>query len=357
MLRFSLRSCWLAALCALVLAGCVPGVNQPYPTFTPDRTLEAIPRMLTATSAAPTITPTVLRSPTPTRTLTPTPPQPGSPSLPGAQGERIPAGGAALTVLSATAPETIGTLRRVEGTRYQNLEVIIENASEDTVEYNRLFFTLVGEEAQYESLAQAAGPVLLSGTLRPGEWVRGHVAFAIPEEAEPLRLRYDPGVPDGQIWVRLEAEGDTNPAADAPVPATGPLNGLPGPGERVEASGLALTVEQVNAAARIPPARAEKGYIFVDLLVTIANDGHDSAPFNAGYFRVKDALGYEYTATSVPLETLIHAGSLGRNQRVQGHVIFQVPEDTQALRLQYQPQVLAETYEPIQVAIEVPAAK
>jgi hypothetical protein len=358
---------------ALLAAGCdaLPG-STPFPTITPDATYRAIPRMLTQTAAAPTVTRTPLRSATPTRTPTVTPtatPYPGSERAPGVVGERMAMGadGAAFTVLAASAPESIPDLRAVEGETYLELDLLIENQSGAPLEYNRLDFHLVTDAAAtsgasseaapeatgLEPLSSSAGPLLLSGTLRPGEWVRGSAAFRVHEAAGSLRLRWQVPQVGREAWVRVEVGIS---AGDAQAPAAGSANGsddLPLPGQRVIASGISLSIDQVQAGATAFRRRAAAGSRFVILSVTIANEDRDRAPFNADYFRAKDGDGVEYMPVEIPSDALIGAGSLGRGQRVRGQVVFMLPEGAPDVVIKYRPQVLVDPYEEIRVRVQI----
>ncbi len=356
-----------AALFCLLIAGCqplpelipslipelAPAFADPDATSTPNPTLLAIAGMLTETRAAPTITPTRRVTATPTRTITPTLPVVGRP------GEKIEAGGMQLILLSRQTETVIDRSKAGAGQVFLNMEVLLANTSPQAQAYYPMFFRLVGPGGvEYEPFNTAAWPALQGGTLPPGEFTRGFIAFRIPEEAPRLRLRYRNSIdPDAfpPLWVDLSKSA----ASGTPVlPITGGLpRNLPGVGQRVEAAGVALTLNQVNAGTRLQRTRAVKGRIFVDLLVTIQNRSRPDMPYNPFYFKAKDAQGYEYVPVVIAHDSLLHPGSLGLGQKVSGHVFFEVPEGTDWLVVSYLPQVLIEDYEEILLGIEVPAPK
>jgi hypothetical protein len=356
-----------AALFCLLIAGCqplpelipslipelAPAFADSEATRTPNPTLLAIADMLTETRAAPTITPTWRITATPTRTITPTRPVVGRP------GEKIEAGGMELILLSQQTETVIDRSKSGAGQVFLSIEVVLANTSDQAQEYYPMFFRLVGPGGtEYEPFNIALWPALQGGTLSPGEFTRGFIAFRIPEEAPRLRLRYRNSIqPDAfpPLWVDL-----SKPIASrTPVlPVTGGLpRKLPGVGQRVEAAGVALTFNQVTAGTRLQRTRAAKGRIFVDLLVTIQNLSHPDTPYNPFYFKAKDALGYEYVPVVIAHDSLLHPGSLGNGQKVSGHVFFEVPEGTEWLVVSYLPQVLVENYEEILLGIEVPTPK
>lgn len=370
--RAALLVAALAAGCAQVQA--VPRSAQealglrPTATYTPDATLQAIALMLTETRGAPTITPTPYWTPTPTPTITPTPLIPGSRELPGKVGERIVMGSYALTVIGTSQPAALGSLKPKAGLVFLDVDALIENLSGEKVGYTRIDFQLVRAGAVYAPLAAAAGPLLLSGDLLPGEWVRGHIAFAIPPAPAGLRLGYEPAYypalasaesgkqVSGSLargaWVDLGKTG-----GKAPIPSTPPSSaaaGLPGPGQVVQAGGLSLTVGAVTSPKQVAFTKPAQGSLFLDLEVTIRNETHPLAPFNGDYFRLKDANGYEYSAIVLPVEEIIQAGSLRQGQQVRGHVLFEVPAGSGMLVLNYLPQVLDSSYSEIRVGIKAP---
>lgn len=360
---------WMLALLCAALAGCVPGVNAPLPTPTPDLTLAAIPRMLTGTAGAPTITPTAVRSPTPTPTPTATPtptPYPGHPALPGRIGQDMPAAAGAksllFTVMEKSEPKAIPGLKAREGQRYVEFDVLAQNPTGEAQEYNRLFFRLAAParagEAQpgavYEPLAAATGPVLMSGQLLPGEWVRGRVAFAVSVDAPELWLRWRAAQGSADVWIDPSLRAASSPT----IPATGArdMDELPGTGTRISASGITLVVDNTTESASFERTRAAKGSFFLILDVTITNNERTRTPFNVVYFRLKDGGGYEYLPVMLPSDALIIAGSLGRGQRVGGKVIFELPEELRPsagapLMMKYRPQVLVDGYEEIRVRV------
>lgn len=345
-----------AVVFCLLAAGCLPLSEtedlEATPTWTPNATLVEISAMLTETRAAPTITPTQHITITPTRTITPTVP------VVGRAGEIIQAEGMQLILLAQQTETAIDRSKAATGLVYLNMEVVLANASEQPQEYYSMFFRLVGPGGvEYEPSNVAIWPLLQGGTLQPGDFTRGNIAFLIPEDAASLRLRYrNSSDPEAfpPLWVDLSRP----PAANTPVaPAASRQPRLPGSGQRIEAAGVAVTIDQTTAEIRMARTRATQGRIFVDLLVTIQNLSRPDTPYNPFYFKAKDAQGYEYPPVVIALDSLLHPGSLGPGQKVSGHVVFEVPEGTQWLVISYLPQVLVEDYDEILLGIAVPEPK
>lgn len=356
----------LAGRAAVFIAAILLGTGcqaSPGPTATeaatPNATLLAISQMLTVTSAAPSPTPTIFTTPTQTPVPTATLPKPGSQQKPGKMGETLQSDGVSLVAISARVQPTAGKLKAMKGRAYLNVEVQLGDVSKETVPYTPLFFKLVGAEDEGISPAvDAEWPGLQSGDLIPGEQVRGYIAFDVPEGSKPsdFRMQYTPSFPitglDG-AWIALSQ-------TDVQVPLTGSgvdtTSKLPGVGIRVEAGGLALVVNQVTAQVRMYDRKATEGRIFVELQVMIENVNHTLAPYNPGYFMVKDADGYEFPSVALPSKDLLQAGGLQRGQKVSGRVVFEIPQNDTRVMVKYQPLVLTEEYQEIRIMVPVPKA-
>jgi len=347
-----------SVMICVLLAGCAMGNAGPTQTPTPNPTLVAISRMLTETRAAPTATPTPTI--TPTRVVTPSPTVevilPGSRKLPAPGEDRFEVNDIALTILAAQQVKSLGRLRAAKGSAYLDLEVLLENGSSELFTYNPLDFRLVGAGGVLvQPAVDALNPALLSGDLRPGEWVRGHLAFAVAEETTTGLVRYRPAQNDawpGETWLDLGGMGNTAPVI--PARQGWPGADLPKAEEWQEASGIALTIEKVEVSSRLPLRKAEKGQRFVSLSVRIENLARERMPYNPLYFRVKDQQGYEYLAVVGSPETSLQAGTLGRGRMVRNVVVFEVPEAELILVVSYQPTVLVEEYELMRVVVNLP---
>lgn len=369
-----LRNAAIVLCLTVLLGGCnlyaeptplVVGPNGETATPTLNATQRAIAVMLTETRAAPTITLTPVVTPTITPSPTATTPPLGSNERPVRIGERAATGSAAITVLSAKTAGEAGRLKAAEGTVLLDVEAVIENTSKESIDYTPLYFRV--EDAQGRASQPATGgawPAMQSGTLQAGEWARGHITFEITAQGDGtgmagLRLRFSPQTAAGtagELWIDL-----SQPPAQAALPTTSPVSGmetgatkLPATGQRDEAGGIALSIAQVSSGQQVGSARAGKGNVLVSLMATIENVSRVRSPFNPDYFSVKDANGYEYPAVIIPLETMLQGGSLGQGQKVSGQVVFEVPESTARLVVEYQPQVLVEAYPVIRFLIDVP---
>jgi hypothetical protein len=355
-----------AILFGLCFTGCAV-VTAPDQTLTPtpNPTLLAISRMLTETRAVPTST----RTPTlaPTRAVTPSQtieiPVTGDRKLPAPAGARFATkSGSALTILSVETVKSLSRLKALEGSAFFDIEVLVENQTGQPISYNPLDFRLVepGGELVQPSV-DALAPALLSGDLQPGEWVRGHIAFPIAEAEIPSLVRYHPVLETRQrgedTWFELAPlQSQANAIKpDIPGQQDWPGTGFTEAGGRQEEKGIALTIEKLEAAARLPIRKAEKGMRFITLSVKIENIDHTRTPYNPLYFRVKDVDGYEYLPVVGSPETSLQAGSLGRGQMVRNTIIFEIPETARTLIISYLPTVLADEYAPIRSILILPA--
>jgi hypothetical protein len=71
-------------------------------------------------------------------------------------------------------------------------------------------------------------------------------------------------------------------------------------GDRVDSAGIVLTVTSVaRVDALNETMQALPGQVFVTADVLIENATRDELPYNAAYFTVKDANGFEYNASLV----------------------------------------------------------
>lgn len=142
-----------------------------------------------------------------------------------------------------------------------------------------------------------------------------------------------------------EAPVTLEPAAmtsDAPV------------GQVAERAGIAVTVNSVSDAANIndfmTPA---EGFAYIVVDVSIQNvSREDGAPYNPLYFRVRDADGYEYSATLAAPNPALSGGEadeLPAGETVRGNVAFEVRAGATGLVLSYQPLVLLSDFQPIRI--------
>jgi hypothetical protein len=151
-------------------------------------------------AAAPTVTPLLTWTPTDTAqpptpappTVTPLPPP--TPKV-GRVGERVEAGGIALTVVSVSTLNEIDEFWLPDaGNIFLVIDVIVENASrDDEAPYNPLYFSVKDSDSfEYDTSMLAPDPALSSGTLVRGDKSRGNVAFEVPITASGFIVTYEP---------------------------------------------------------------------------------------------------------------------------------------------------------------------
>lgn len=121
-------------------------------------------------------------------------------------------------------------------------------------------------------------------------------------------------------------------ATSAPV-ATAALGQV---GDRVEANGIALTVNSVSAVDNVDDIfKPDEGNIFLVADVTIESVDQDAAAYNPLYFKVKDADGFEYNVTLTAPDPSLKSGELSPGDKARGNIAFEVPADATGLVLAY----------------------
>jgi hypothetical protein len=127
---------------------------------------------------------------------------------------------------------------------------------------------------------------------------------------------------------------------------------MPEIGDRVEAGGIALTINSARTLASFDYSTAAEGktYLVVDAL--LENVSRDAAPYNPLYFSVKDADSFEYTATMLAPDPSLKSGELARGEKARGNVAFEIPTSAAGLVLTYEPLVILGGYEPLRVAVD-----
>lgn len=167
------------------------------------------------------------------------------------------------------------------------------------------------------------------------------------------------------LWLFAVACGSGSPAANTnPAPGGASTGGATvaapaapaatGPGkinDRIEVSGIALTVTKVEQKAELGQFnKAKDGNIFVVAEVLIENVNSDKAPYNPLYFSVKDGDGFESNAELVAGDQALQSGDLAKGDKARGNVAFEVKKGATGLVLQYKPLVFGRS-EAIRVAL------
>jgi hypothetical protein len=139
-----------------------------------------------------------------------TPQPPGDTGLPrGSVGEKVESGGFALTVLSVhNGPDAdlANILDVREDERYIATEIALENMTGDSFFYAGSQFKLKDRnDFEYERTLDYRQPGFGSGTMVPGERVRGYLSFIVTKDASDLSLIFQPGTGDGYqtIYISL----------------------------------------------------------------------------------------------------------------------------------------------------------
>lgn len=143
----------------------------------------------------------------------------------------------------------------------------------------------------------------------------------------------------------------TEGAAEATSPPSAAATATPAPawemakvGDRVEVSGVALTVASMKSLTVISQfiKPQTEGDVFVVADVLLENTGADKTPYNFFYFKVKDADDFVYNVTVGP-EPSLKSGDLAAGDKVRGNVAFEVKATSKGLVLTYEPIIVGNT--------------
>lgn len=141
-------------------------------------------------------------------------------------------------------------------------------------------------------------------------------------------------------------------AVPTPEP-TATAAGLPGVGERVETTGVAMTVNSVerkDALSSFQEAEAGNEYLIVDVLVENTADVEE--PYNPFYFKVKDGNGVESSIEMNTGQGSFKSGKLPPGDKVKGTVAFKVTKGASGLVITYEPLVIFGGYKPIRIRLD-----
>ena len=111
----------------------------------------------------------------------------------GKSGERVEAGGIALTVVGVERLPSLNEFMKAgTGKTYLVVDVVIEATTRDKAPYNPFYFKVKDSEGFEATAGLGGNDSLKSGELAKGEKVRGKVTFEIAEGARGLVLSYQP---------------------------------------------------------------------------------------------------------------------------------------------------------------------
>jgi hypothetical protein len=167
-----------------------------------------VAQVAAAPTSAPTAAPAPTTAPEPTAAPTAAPAPTAVPAgMPGV-GERVEAGGIALTVTEVDTWAGSDFIKPDAGKIYLTANVMVENVSRDTAPYNPMYFAVKDADAyEYDASLFGPDPSLTSGELPKGDKVRGWVAFEVPEKATGFVLSYEPLVIlGGYETIRIDLE-------------------------------------------------------------------------------------------------------------------------------------------------------
>jgi hypothetical protein len=108
-------------------------------------------------------------------------------------GDTVTHNGVALTVHAVQDPAPAGALPPDAGNRRVALDVGIRNVDGKEHPYNPLYAKLkTADDREARTAFSGPQPALQSGTLAPGDGVRGWLAFDVPQGAQLATFSYEP---------------------------------------------------------------------------------------------------------------------------------------------------------------------
>jgi hypothetical protein len=283
----------------------------------------ATPTDLPEPAAAPTEEPTVAP------TDTPEPPQTAN------LGDLVEQDGYSLVAVTLEDPAPPGILYSpTEGTKLVAVEVAIGNVSGERVTVNPLNSTLIDSEG-FAYTAELAGrdDQLILVDLKPGERVKGWVAFKIPEASEADIIKYEiTGFPLLVLQSGLKTvDGESVANSDVPITAAGNVEREVSStlGESVENDGYSLVAETVEDPTTpgilYTPTEGRK---LIAVEIVVGNESGELITVNPLNATLVDTDGYVYAAETGGRDGQIELVDLNPGERVKGWVAFVVPEDS-----------------------------
>lgn len=125
-------------------------------------------------------------------------------------------------------------------------------------------------------------------------------------------------------------------AGSATIAPAAPVIGKPG--DRIEQDGMALTLVNVEEKTELNQfSKAKDGSVFKVVEVVIENVSSDKeVSYNPFYFKVKDADGFEYNASTSP-ENSLSSGKLTKGDKARGFLAFEVKIAAKDIVMSYEP--------------------
>lgn len=269
--------------------------------------------------------------------------------------------------------------RPKEGNRYWLLVVIVENAGTNARTVTSDEFRLRTVSGfDYEPVFAPTGfseGEPLSQEIGPGGKGRGIVVFELPQDEQPLFLKFDPNpftaaelyfdAPNALELVQSGAAGQTQPAApegtpgdqagkqwgtsknDRHVPLAEGQRGAIADGNNVYRITIQKIVDEATSTNMfVQPKDGQKFWL---VQVLFENAGTRSTHLSPGNWALRTQDGFDYEPEIAVVgfaEGEALSGEVGPGGKMQGIVVFQIPVDAQPLFLKFDPNPLtsAELY-------------
>jgi hypothetical protein len=240
--------------------------------------------------------------------------------------------GCLLSAVTVEDPASPGMFYEAEeGKRLIAVEVIVGNASSDeSIDVNPLSAVLLDSEGfTYEPELAGRDGQIPTLDLNLGEKAKGWIAFVIPNEAVPAKLKYALGLfSDKVLQVSLESPPEGH------VPNDDGLSVLPPElavklGDTAEQHGCSLSATAVEDPST-PGMFYEPvdGYKLVAVEIVIGNVSIDEAlSVNPLSTVLVDDRGFVYDVELGARDEQIATLDLGKGEKVKGWVAFTIPEN------------------------------
>jgi hypothetical protein len=155
-------------------------------------------------------------------------------------------------------------------------------------------------------------------------------------------------IEDAQLSTEASSASDTQ--QPSPTDISSPATNIGKIGERVEASGIAITVKGISRAnTLLDVMKPKSGNVFLIIDVLIENVSRDEkAPYNPLYFKIKDSEGFEYDITFVSPDPSLSSGELIKGDKARGNIAIEIKANATGLILTYKP-ITFDDYTPISI--------
>jgi hypothetical protein len=243
-----------------------------------------------------------------------------------------------LSAIAVEDPTTPGMFYEPEsGKKLVAIEVIVGNASGETLSVNPLNATLVDSEGfTYQTELAGRDGQIVTVDLGPGEKARGWIAFEVPEGAIPASIKYAVETFGSRV---LQASLTQPP--EGYVPDTEALSAVPPEpeaklGDVFEQYGYSLSATAVEDPTTPGMLyEAQTGYKLVAVEMVVGNVSGETLSVNPLYVVLADSNGFVYQPELAGRDGQIATVDLNAGEKAKGWVAFSIPEGATPASVKY----------------------